>query len=162
LRKTVALTRTGVGPLRTSGPCSLLKHLQPHVAENRRLTRWQIGEASRLTELSDASCGLQVRQRLVDRGRNAPFLTLSADSLAETGKRQCESKGDANVTRRHGVDCRKRYGKKKFAPSFFRQAKCNAVSGVAQHRKERLKLPELVRKRTDCRIDLPRLSLLDV
>src|ERR1700682_6575842 len=33
------------------------------------------------------------------------FLTLRADNLPETGKRQCENKQDANLTRRHGVDC---------------------------------------------------------
>ena len=33
------------------------------------------------------------------------FLTLRADNLPETGKRQYENKQDANLTRRHGVDC---------------------------------------------------------
>jgi hypothetical protein len=33
------------------------------------------------------------------------FLTLRPDNLPETGKRQYENKQDANLTRRHGVDC---------------------------------------------------------
>src|ERR1700732_2632633 len=33
------------------------------------------------------------------------FLTLHVDNLPETGKRQYENKQDANLTRRHGVDC---------------------------------------------------------
>jgi hypothetical protein len=33
------------------------------------------------------------------------FLTLRVDNLPETGKRQYENKQDANLTRRHGVDC---------------------------------------------------------
>jgi hypothetical protein len=33
------------------------------------------------------------------------FLTLRADNLPETGNRQYENKGGANLTRRHGVDC---------------------------------------------------------
>jgi hypothetical protein len=64
------------------------------------------------------------------------FLTLRADNLPETGKRQYENKEDANVTRRQGVDCTTIRQEKKFAPSFFRQTKRDTHSGAAQHRKE--------------------------
>src|ERR1700674_1273908 len=93
------------------------------------------------------------------------FLTLRADNLPETGKRQYENKQDANLTRRHGVDCTtirqgkicavvfasnetrpafrcdamastaQRSGRKKFARSFFRQPKRDTHSGAAQHLK---------------------------
>src|SRR5712672_3047665 len=79
------------------------------------------------------------------------FLTLRVDNLPETGKRQYENKGDANVTRRHGVD-RTTIRREKicaviFPPNERRHAfRCGAPS------EERLELSELLRKRTDCRI----------
>jgi hypothetical protein len=86
-------------------------------------------------------------------------LTLRVDNLPETEKRQYENKGDANVTRRHGVDCttirREKICAVIFPPNDRRHAfRCGAPS------EERLELSELLRKRTDCRIELPRLSLL--
>jgi hypothetical protein len=50
------------------------------------------------------------------------FLTLRADNLPETGKRQYENKGDVRASRREKQ-------KRKFVPSFFRQAKCTAHFG---------------------------------
>jgi hypothetical protein len=62
------------------------------------------------------------------------FLTLRPDNLPETGKRQYENKQDANLTRRHGVDCTT-IRQEKFAPSFFRQTKRDTHSSAAQHLK---------------------------
>jgi hypothetical protein len=61
------------------------------------------------------------------------FLTLRADNLPETGKRQYENKQDANLTRRHGVDCTTMRQEKICAVIF--QTKRDAHSGAAQHLK---------------------------
>jgi hypothetical protein len=45
---------------------SLLKHLEPHIAQNRWLSGRKIGEASCLTEASYNSCALQIGERLVN------------------------------------------------------------------------------------------------
>jgi hypothetical protein len=55
------------------------------------------------------------------------FLMLRADNLPETGKRQYENKEDANVTRRHGVDCTTIRQERKSAPSFSAKRKATRI-----------------------------------
>jgi hypothetical protein len=58
------------------------------------------------------------------------FLTLRADNLPETGKRQYENKADLRASRRNGVD--RRHKRKAFAPSFFPPNEMQ--SDAVQHR----------------------------
>jgi len=62
------------------------------------------------------------------------FLTLRADNLPETGKRQHENKGTCAPTRRDGVKSENDTKRKKFAAIFSAKGNASAVSGATQHR----------------------------
>jgi hypothetical protein len=70
------------------------------------------------------------------------FLTLHADNLPETGKRQYENKDTRAPARRDGVDRRTTRKETICAIIFFAKRNASAVPGAAQHRKIELKLLE--------------------
>src|ERR1700692_4919776 len=90
-RQCAQIAETGRTDARSSSV--IMKYLLPHVTKNRRFTGRQIGEAGRLTEVSDGSGSLQVGQRLVDRdekGRVAGepnIAAIGADRIKVPGAR---------------------------------------------------------------------------
>jgi hypothetical protein len=63
------------------------------------------------------------------------FLTLRADNLPESGKRQYQNKGTCAPTRRNGVKSENDTTKKKLAAIFSAKRNGSAVSDAVQHRK---------------------------
>jgi hypothetical protein len=60
------------------------------------------------------------------------FLTLLANNLPETGKRQYQNKGTCAPTRRDGVHRRTKRKEKIWAAFFSAKQNASAVSGAAQ------------------------------